>query len=95
MKEKIIETAGKAWRTLGERGESNASELARILNEREDIINQAIGWLAREDKINYCAKRDKTFVSLVDSELQIFRNVYRNAASETSSDSARRKGKKF
>lgn len=73
MKTKVINTAGRAWRTLGEKGEMEISSLSKILNEREDIVNQAIGWLAREDKINYSTKKDKTFVSLVAKELQAFK----------------------
>ena len=80
MKEKIIETVGKTWRALGEQGESNVSDLAKAVNEKEDIVNQSIGWLAREDKINYSLKRNKIFVSLVESELQAFRNLYQQQA---------------
>ena len=74
MKEKIIETAGKTWKTLGERGESDIAQLPRLLDEKEGIVFQALGWLAREDKINYVTKNNKTFVSLVESELQAFKN---------------------
>lgn len=80
MKEKIIETAGKTWRALGERGETTPNELARILKEKEDIVNQAIGWLAREDKINYATKQNKTSISLVEAELQAFKRLYQSAA---------------
>ena len=81
MKEKIIETVGKTWRALGAQGESNISDLCKAVNEKEDIVNQSIGWLAREDKINYSLKRNKLFVSLVDSELQAFRNLYQQQVS--------------
>ena len=75
VKEKVIDIAGRAWRTLGERGESEIVELAKILREREDLVNQAVGWLAREDKIHYTNKRNKTVISLVESELQSFKKL--------------------
>ena len=75
MKEKIIEAAGKTWRALGEKGQSTPSELAKILREKEDVINQAIGWLAREDKINYATQQNKTIISLIEPELQAFRRI--------------------
>jgi len=73
MKEKVIATAGRAWKVLGEKGGSDISELAKLLKEREDIVNQAVGWLAREDKINYSLKRNRTWISLVDGEMQAFK----------------------
>ena len=75
MKEKIIEAAGKTWRFLGQNGETNVSQLPKILKEKDEVILQAIGWLAREDKINYAVKNRRTFVSLVESELQSFNNL--------------------
>ncbi len=81
MKEKVIEIVGKTWQALGQRGESTAGDLAKALKEREDIVNQAIGWLAREDKISFANKQNKTLISLVDSELQAFRRIYQTPKS--------------
>ena len=78
MKEKIIETAGKTWKTLGENGESEITQLPRILNEKDGLVYQALGWLAREDKINYTTKNNKTFVSLVAPELEAFKRFIGN-----------------
>ena len=83
MKQKVIETAGKAWRTLGEQGEINLDQFPRALKEDESLAYQALGWLAREDKINYTIKNSKTFVSLVASELSAFRNTFQNAKGTT------------
>lgn len=68
MKEKIGITAGMIWKTLKSKEEVNVSQLPRILKEKSDIVYQALGWLAREDKINYSTKNKKNFVSLTDSE---------------------------
>ena len=85
MKQKVIETAGKAWRTLGEKGETSVIQLPRLLKENEAITYQALGWLAREDKINYTTKNNTTFVSLVDSELKAFKNILQGAKNQIQS----------
>lgn len=68
MKEKVIATAGKIWKVLQEKDEINISQLPKIVKENSEITYQAIGWLAREDKINYQLKNGKIFISLTDSE---------------------------
>ena len=68
MKEEIGETAGKIWETLKEKGEIDLSRLAKILQKKTLIIYQALGWLARENKIRHRIKGDKTFVSISGSE---------------------------
>ena len=73
MKEKVIQTAGKVWQTLGEQGAIAIPQLAKTIKEKEDIVNQAIGWLAREDKIKYISKGKSILVSLVDTEQEMFK----------------------
>ena len=73
MKEKIIETAGKTWKLLGQCGETSVSQLPQLINEQDSIVFQALGWLAREDKISYTSKNRKTFVSLINSEKEAFK----------------------
>lgn len=90
MKEKIIETAGKAWKVLGERGEASVSDLSKLLKEREDIINQAIGWLAREDKINCTTKKNATVVSLVSTELDAFNRVFQTTTANSAASRQKR-----
>lgn len=68
MKEKVGETAGKIWKVLGKKGEVPISQLPKLMDEKAVIVNQALGWLAREDKINYRSVANKTYVSLVESE---------------------------
>ena len=72
MKEKVIETAGKTWRYLGQHGAINVNQLPKALHEKGELVLQALGWLAREDKIDYAVKNRRTFVSLVDSEVRAF-----------------------
>lgn len=72
MKEKVIETAGKTWRFLGQNGETNVTQLPRLLRENQSVVLQALGWLAREDKISYTMRSRRIFVSLVDQEMSAF-----------------------
>ncbi len=64
MKEKIGSVAGDIWHILRERDEILVSEIPKILNERSMIVHQALGWLAREDKLEFRTKGQKTYVSL-------------------------------
>jgi len=48
----IGETAGKVWKFLNEKGEANLSQLKKGVKADQNLILQAIGWLAREDKLN-------------------------------------------
>ena len=73
MKIKIGEMAGRVWETLGEKEEVAVSRLPQILKEKGEIVYQALGWLAREGKIDFHRKEGKTFASLTQEECEIFR----------------------
>ncbi len=47
----IGETAGAVWKVLSENGPMNQAKLIKALDEPRDLVMQAIGWLAREDKL--------------------------------------------
>ena len=68
MKEKIGETAGQIWDLLKKKGEVNMAEVPRLLKEKSTVVYQAIGWLARENKIEYRTADAKIFISLPESE---------------------------
>jgi Mn-dependent DtxR family transcriptional regulator len=68
MKEKIGNTAGNIWDMLQENEEVAISQFPKMLNEKAVIVNQALGWLAREDKIIYRQEGNRTLISLTDSE---------------------------
>ncbi|MBI2569712.1 MAG: winged helix-turn-helix domain-containing protein [Candidatus Schekmanbacteria bacterium] len=51
--EKIGETAGLVWRYLNENGEVNLTQLKKGVEAPNDVLHQAIGWLAREGKLTY------------------------------------------
>jgi len=84
MKNKIGEMAAKVWKTLGEREDVEISKLPQILRERGEIVYQALGWLAREDKINYHSKGGKTFISLSYDEREIFKTSLKTGTQQNS-----------
>ena len=43
--------AGTVWQTLSANGPMSLSKLAEAAGLNKDLVLQAIGWLAREDKI--------------------------------------------
>ena len=92
MKEKIIETAGKIWRFLGEHGETTLPALIRGCAGKDEIVYQALGWLAREDKINYKGSGKAICVSLVDQEIQAFKAAFPAFASKSANGKAKKSG---
>lgn len=49
--EQIGETAGEVWHLLHDKGPLSAAKIVKELDASRDLVMQAIGWLAREDKI--------------------------------------------
>ncbi len=47
----IGDTAGIAWSVLSEDGPMSMAKLVQAVGGPRDIVMQALGWLAREDKI--------------------------------------------
>jgi hypothetical protein len=72
MKDRIGEIAGKIWTIWGEKQNVDILKPPKILKEGGEIVYQALGWLAREDKIDYHTQEKKTFVSLSHEEQEIF-----------------------
>jgi hypothetical protein len=73
MKETIGQTAGRLWEVLGDKKEVGITQLPKILKAKSDVTYQALGWLAREDKVTYRTKAGKVFISLSDNERERFR----------------------
>jgi hypothetical protein len=49
--EQIGQTAGLVWRTLSEQGPQSLAKLVKSIDAPRDLAMQAVGWLAREDKV--------------------------------------------
>ena len=48
---KIGETAGKIWKFLEDKREASLAQIKKGVKEDPNLILEAIGWLAREDKL--------------------------------------------
>lgn len=66
MKNRIGETAGRVWRVLAENGELSIARLSKLVGEKEGAVQMAIGWLAREDKVEFHEKSGKMTVGIKD-----------------------------
>ena len=55
----IGETAGTVWRVLEENGAMSTAKLVKEVGAPRDLLMQALGWLAREDKITIDDGRSK------------------------------------
>ncbi len=49
--DQIGETAGVVWHMLNENGSMSLAKLAKSMDVPRDVVMQAIGWLAREEKV--------------------------------------------
>lgn len=49
--DRIGDAAGKIWGYLNDNGPSTLNRLAKNLDVSRELALQAIGWLAREDKL--------------------------------------------
>ena len=50
--EQIGDVAGVLWHHLSENGPRSLTQLAKEIDAPRDVIMQAVGWLAREDKLS-------------------------------------------
>lgn len=62
----IGEMAGDIWRLLDGNGPMSTAKLVKELNAPRDVVMQALGWLAREDKIQIEEESRSRVVSLRD-----------------------------
>jgi hypothetical protein len=47
----VGETAGRVWQALADGGPMSMARVVKAAGEPRDTVMQAIGWLAREDKL--------------------------------------------
>jgi hypothetical protein len=57
-------TAGVVWKQLSEKGPMDLTKLVKAVGEPRDAVMQAIGWLAREDKLVFEENGRKRMISL-------------------------------
>jgi hypothetical protein len=62
--QQIGETAGAIWELLDNNGPSTIAKLVKQVDQSRDTVMQALGWLAREEKIEIVEKGRSRIVSL-------------------------------
>jgi hypothetical protein len=65
--QQIGETAGAVWHALNENGSLSLAKLVEQVGGNRDVVMQAVGWLAREDKIDITETKRGRIVSLRDA----------------------------
>ncbi len=70
MKEKVGETAGAIWMYLNDQERVAITKLPKALQVKQTIAYQALGWLAREDKIEYQTEGNVTYIRLASTEVR-------------------------
>jgi len=53
MQDKIGLVAGNIWGRLQKDGEMTPKKLQTAMKEKSDVVYMALGWLAREDKVEF------------------------------------------
>lgn len=64
MEAQIGKVAGVIWDILSTKGEVSLSQLPKLVAEKDTLVYQGLGWLAREGKISYRSDKNRTFVEL-------------------------------
>ena len=60
----VGETAGEVWHILDRKGPLSMAKLVKAAGEPRDVVMQALGWLAREEKIRVEEEGRSRVVSL-------------------------------
>jgi hypothetical protein len=58
--EQVGVTAGKVWHILKDHGPQSLAQVKKKLNGSGELVGFALGWLAREDKVEISLEK-KTF----------------------------------
>jgi len=56
----IGETAGQVWRLLERDGPQTLAQIKKKVDAKGDLVGYALGWLAREDKVEFAPDK-KTY----------------------------------
>ncbi len=60
----IGETAGRVWEVLDREGPLTLAKLVKAIDRPRDMSMQAVGWLAREGKVDITVERRSRVVTL-------------------------------
>lgn len=60
----VGETAGEVWRLLSSEGPQTMSQLKKKVDAKGELLSMALGWLARENKIELLPEKKALRVQL-------------------------------
>ena len=60
----VGETAGRIWHLLNDEGPQTIAQLRKKLNGSGEVLSFALGWLAREDKVDITQEKKTVKVAL-------------------------------
>jgi len=60
----VGETAGKVWNVLNDGGPQTVTQLKKKLDGSGELLSFALGWLAREDKVDIRQEKKLVKVAL-------------------------------
>lgn len=60
----VGETAGRAWQLLNGEGPQTLAQIKKKLNESNEVASLALGWLAREDKLDITQEKKNLTATL-------------------------------
>ena len=64
IQEQIIESAGEIYRYLDAKGEVSINKMKKDLSLADNFAEMGLGWLSREDKLEYTQKAKSVTVKL-------------------------------
>ena len=64
IQEQIIESAGQIYNYLSNKGEVSINKMKKDLSLNEYFAEMGLGWLSREDKLEYTQKAKSVTVKL-------------------------------
>lgn len=64
IKGQVGELAGQIWHTLSDQGPQTLAQLKKKVNGSGELVGFALGWLAREDKIDITQDKKSLKVAL-------------------------------
>lgn len=64
IQEQIIESAGQIYNYLSNKGEVSINKMKKDLSLGDNFAEMGLGWLSREDKLEYTQKAKSVTVKL-------------------------------
>lgn len=64
IQEQIIESAGQIYNYLSDKGEVSINKMKKDLSLNDNFTEMGLGWLSREDKLEYTQKAKSVTVKL-------------------------------